>query len=145
MIHKKTLFKSIRYSCFRWVHFKFLHNSIFDLTAKSLVTNSVVIMRVLCTQDNLKIIFLISQRKHVVTTRQDGSNGRSQNMFYREMWLIIPDTPSYRSTNDIRVLLKLLTSLPLTKAPSCRHTIAYLFHGQGPEILLKGLYNCIHS
>ena len=46
MIHKK-LFKSNRYSCFRGVHFKFLYNYKFDLTAKSLVTNS-VITRVLC-------------------------------------------------------------------------------------------------
>ena len=47
MIHKK-LFKSIRYLRFRRVHIKFLYNSKFDLTAKSLVTNSVVITRVLC-------------------------------------------------------------------------------------------------
>ena len=47
MSHKK-LFKSIRYSCFRRVHLKILYNSKFDLTAKSLVTNSVVITRVLC-------------------------------------------------------------------------------------------------
>ena len=39
MIHKK-LFKSIRYSCFRRVHIKFLYNSKFDFTAKSLVTGS---------------------------------------------------------------------------------------------------------
>ena len=47
MIHK-NLFKSIRYSCFRQVHIKFLYNGKFDLTAKSLVKNSVVITRVLC-------------------------------------------------------------------------------------------------
>ena len=47
IIHKKN-FKSIHYSCFIWVHVKFLYNSKFDLTAKSLVTNSVVITRVLC-------------------------------------------------------------------------------------------------
>ena len=47
IIHKK-LFKSIRYSCFKEVHIKFLYNSKFDFTAKSLVTNSVGIMRVLC-------------------------------------------------------------------------------------------------
>ena len=47
MIHKK-LFKSIRYSCFRQVHIKVLYSSKFDLTAKSLVTNTVVITRVLC-------------------------------------------------------------------------------------------------
>ena len=46
MIHK-NLFKSIRYSCFRRVHIKFLFNSKFDFTAKLLVTNSVVITRVL--------------------------------------------------------------------------------------------------
>ena len=34
---------------FWWVHIKFLYNSKFDLTAKSLITNSVVITRVLCT------------------------------------------------------------------------------------------------
>ena len=48
MIHKKKLFKSIRYSCFRRVHIKFLYNSKFDLTAKSLLINTVVITRVLC-------------------------------------------------------------------------------------------------
>ena len=48
MIYKKKLFKSIRYSCFRRVHIKFLYNSKFHLTARSLVTNSVVIARVLC-------------------------------------------------------------------------------------------------
>ena len=42
------MFKSIRYTYFRQVHGKFLYNSKFDLTAKSLVTNSVVIMRVHC-------------------------------------------------------------------------------------------------
>ena len=42
------MFKSIRYSCFRWVHTKFLYFSKFDLTAKSLVTNSVGLTRVLC-------------------------------------------------------------------------------------------------
>ena len=47
MIHKKR-FKSIFYSCFRRIHIKFLYNSKFDLTAKSLVTNTVVITRVLC-------------------------------------------------------------------------------------------------
>ena len=46
MIHKKLL-KSIRYSCFRRVHIKFLCNSKFNLTAKSLVINSVVITTVL--------------------------------------------------------------------------------------------------
>ena len=44
----KELSKNIRYSCFRRVHIKFLYNSKFDLTAKSLVTNTVVITRVLC-------------------------------------------------------------------------------------------------
>ena len=48
MIYKKKLVKSICYSCFRQVHLKFLYNSKFDLTAKSLVTNSVVRTRVLC-------------------------------------------------------------------------------------------------
>ena len=43
MIHKKKRFKSIRYSCFRRVHIKFLYNSKFNLTAKSLVTNSIII------------------------------------------------------------------------------------------------------
>ena len=56
MIHKK-LFKSIRYSCFRRVHIKFLYSSKFDLTAKSLVTNSVIIMRVLC----IKVTGIISE------------------------------------------------------------------------------------
>ena len=42
------MFKSIRYSCFGRVHFKFLYNNKFDFTAKSLVTNTVVIPRVLC-------------------------------------------------------------------------------------------------
>ena len=37
MSHKKLLFKSIRYSCLRAVHNKFLYNSKFDLTAISLV------------------------------------------------------------------------------------------------------------
>ena len=45
MIYKKTV-QNIRYSCFRRVHFKFLYNSIFDFTAKSLVTITVVITRV---------------------------------------------------------------------------------------------------
>ena len=44
----KKLFKRIRYSCVRGVNIKFLYNSKFDFTAKSLVTNAVVIMRVLC-------------------------------------------------------------------------------------------------
>ena len=45
---KKTLFKSTRYSCFRRIPIKFLYNSEFDFTAKPLVTNIVVITRVLC-------------------------------------------------------------------------------------------------
>ena len=57
MIHKK-LFKSIRYSCFRRVHIKVLYNSKFDLTAKSLVTNSVFIRRVLCTLKIATCLFL---------------------------------------------------------------------------------------
>ena len=44
----KKMFKSIRYACFGQVHIKFLYNSKFDFTAKSLVTNTVVIARVLC-------------------------------------------------------------------------------------------------
>ena len=44
----KKLFKRIPDSCFRRVHIKFLYNSKFDFTAKSLVTNTVVITRVLC-------------------------------------------------------------------------------------------------
>ena len=47
MIHKK-MFENIRYSCFRWVHIKFLYNNNFDLTINSLVTNRMVITRVLC-------------------------------------------------------------------------------------------------
>ena len=55
LMHKTKLFKSIRYSCFRQVHIKFLYNSKFDLTANSLVTSSVVITRALCITilDNL--------------------------------------------------------------------------------------------
>ena len=44
----KQLLKKIRYSCFRWIHVEFLYHSKFDFTAKSLVTNAVVISRVLC-------------------------------------------------------------------------------------------------
>ena len=47
MIYKKN-FKIIRYSCFRRVHIKFLYNSKFDFTAKSLVTKTVIITRVVC-------------------------------------------------------------------------------------------------
>ena len=56
----KELFKNIRYSCFRWVHIKFLYNSKFDFTAKSLVVNIVVITRVPCKC----IGVLFSYRKH---------------------------------------------------------------------------------
>ena len=42
MNYKRTV-KNIRYSCFRRLHIKFLYNSEFDFTAKSLVTNTVVI------------------------------------------------------------------------------------------------------
>ena len=45
----KELLKNMRYSCFRRVHIKFLYNSKFDFKAKPLVTNTVVITRVLCT------------------------------------------------------------------------------------------------
>ena len=58
MIHKK-MFKSIQYSCFRRVHIKVLYNSKFDLTAKSLVTNSVVITRVHCIMMNVTIPKLV--------------------------------------------------------------------------------------
>ena len=44
----KELFKNTCYSYFRQVNIKFLYNSKFDFTAKSLVTNTVVIRRVLC-------------------------------------------------------------------------------------------------
>ena len=44
----KKLFKRIRYSCFRRVHIKFLYTNKFDFTAKSLVTNAVVITSDLC-------------------------------------------------------------------------------------------------
>ena len=43
------MFRNIRYSCLRQVHGKFLYNSKFDLTAKSLVTNSVITTRVHCS------------------------------------------------------------------------------------------------
>ena len=49
----KKLFKIIRYSCFRRVHIKFLYNSKLDFTSKPLVTNAVVITRVLCTEFKL--------------------------------------------------------------------------------------------
>ena len=39
----EKLYKSICYSCSRWIHIKFLYNSKFDLAAKSLVTNNVFI------------------------------------------------------------------------------------------------------
>ena len=45
----KELFKNIRYSCFGQVDINFLYNSKFDFTAKSFVTNTFVISRVLCT------------------------------------------------------------------------------------------------
>ena len=54
MIHEK-LFKSIRYSRLRRVHIKVLYNSKFDLTAKYLVTNSVVITRVLCSSKHFSL------------------------------------------------------------------------------------------
>ena len=47
MIHKETV-QSIRYSCLRRVNIKFLYNSKFDLTIQCLITNCVVITRVLC-------------------------------------------------------------------------------------------------
>ena len=47
MIYKRTA-QNVRYSCFRRADIKFLYNSKFDFTAKSLVTNTVVITRVLC-------------------------------------------------------------------------------------------------
>ena len=47
MIYKRTV-KNTGYSYFRQVHIKFLYNSKFDFTAKSLETNTVVITRFLC-------------------------------------------------------------------------------------------------
>ena len=44
MIHEK-LVKSIRYSCFRRVHIRFIYSSKFDLAAKSFVTNSIGVGR----------------------------------------------------------------------------------------------------
>ena len=61
MIHKKT----VQFSCFRRVHIKFLYNSKFDLTAKSLVTNSVVVTKIrynvywVCTTISVSCIFFI--------------------------------------------------------------------------------------
>ena len=46
MIHRKNVQK-YPLLMLRWVQIKFLYTSKFDLTAKSLVTNSVVITRVL--------------------------------------------------------------------------------------------------
>ena len=45
------MFKSIRYSCFFFL--KFLNKTNFDCTAKYLVTNTVVITRVLCTMNSM--------------------------------------------------------------------------------------------
>ena len=63
----KTLFKSIQYSCFRRVDIKFLYNSKFDLTAKSLVTNSVLMTRAHWTmlKNTNDIIFIQVWRKMV--------------------------------------------------------------------------------
>ena len=41
-------YKTIRYLCFRRVQIKLLSDSQFDFTAKSLVTNTVALMWVLC-------------------------------------------------------------------------------------------------
>ena len=49
MIYKKKTVQKYCYLCFGRVHFKFLYNSKFDYTAKSLATNTVVITRFLCT------------------------------------------------------------------------------------------------
>ena len=49
MIHKKTVQKD-PLLMLKMGPIKFLYNSKFDTTAKSLVTNSVVITRVLCTK-----------------------------------------------------------------------------------------------
>ena len=45
---------------FRWVHVKFLFNRKFDLTAKSLVTNTGVIMCVLCNYLSLITFMLLT-------------------------------------------------------------------------------------
>ena len=54
MIHEKLL-NSIRYSRLRRVHIKVLYNSKFDLTAEFLLTNSVVITRVLCSSKHFSL------------------------------------------------------------------------------------------
>ena len=46
--------KNTRYSCLRRVHIKFLYNCKFDFTAKFLVTNTVVITRVLYTNERAR-------------------------------------------------------------------------------------------
>ena len=68
MIHKK-LFKSISYSCFRRVHVNFFYNSKFDLTAKSLVTNSVVISRVLCMLKYLIVCYSFMSLSHILISQ----------------------------------------------------------------------------
>ena len=75
MNYKKT-FKSIRYSCFRRVHIKFFYNSKFDFTANSLITNTVVITRVLCivlAAFMHKLDFISETELHFAFTRGVGS------------------------------------------------------------------------
>ena len=107
MIHKIKLFKSIHCVCFRRVHIKFLHNSKFDLTAKSLVTNSVVITRVLCTIEHYHTNFSTTT---CVSISNFISVAKSQNFEKKEM-----DRSPQATSSSLRVtvpdfFLKLLTS-----------------------------------
>ena len=89
----KGLFKSIRYSCFRRVQIKFLYNSKFDITAKPLVTNSIVITRVLCicfsvqikpSQKKLLLKYgICSLLLHIISFKVEGCTSVFSRHFYK--------------------------------------------------------------
>ena len=56
MICKLETVEKKPFSCFTRVHIKFLYNSKFDFTAKTLVTNAAVNTRVLCIQHFRRVL-----------------------------------------------------------------------------------------
>ena len=130
MIYKNKVVKSIRYWCFRRVYIKFLYNSKFDLIAKSSVTNSVVITRVLCTS----VFFKRGSQEEITLSWKS--------------WRSYGKTPSSRKVNGQPLKLSpfykgvVLGKLPVPGRPTC--TI-WMIVGQGSIALAvgAGLRGCL--
>ena len=115
------------FSCFRQVHIKILHNSKIDLTAKSLVTNSVVKTRVLCTYMYIHALYDINykisvNRSSVPAESQTARQGVMGEFLYIHIYLTAKESRKLVTFKLIKNKICWIQEMYITYKTNC---IAY--------------------